>query len=215
MEPAPGDRHGALLVGFDRIPPFRCEGSGNDPRHPITWDPGGVPAKSSEVDMSDIPDGEQPQSEPEGQEPGRSVVAAIAQASTQLLPRIDAELRDRHGLSLPAFAVLHLLAQRSGERLTMTDLAKVAGMSPAGVTRVMQRLAADGLVVRQRDPADRRPLFASLTEAGEVRLRAAGPTYAQAVHTHLTDFARPGELEALGGVLRRALDAQGSVPSLE
>jgi DNA-binding MarR family transcriptional regulator len=136
------------------------------------------------------------------------VVGAIAQAATQLLPRIDAELRRRHGLSLPAFSVLRLLAKRSGERLTMSDLAKVAGMSPAGVTRVMQRLAAAGLVERERDLADRRPLFASLTEAGEVRLGAAGPTYRRAVQTHLTGQATVSELEAVERCLRRALDAE-------
>jgi DNA-binding MarR family transcriptional regulator len=137
-----------------------------------------------------------------------AVVAAIAQAATHVLPRIDAELRSRHGLSLPAFGVLRLLSQRAGERLTMSDLAKVTGMSPAGVTRVMQRLSAAGLVDRERDLADRRPLFASLTEAGQVRLASAEPTYSRAVRTHLTSFAQGDELEIVERFLQRALSGQ-------
>jgi DNA-binding MarR family transcriptional regulator len=144
----------------------------------------------------------------QSQQENELVVSAISQTATQILPRIDAELRVSHGLSLPAYAVLCLLSQRKGERLTMSDLAKVAGMSPAGVTRVMQRLDHAGLVDRERDTADRRPLFATLTAAGEQRLGEAGPTYAEAVHRHLTTYAAPGEIEVVERVLRRALDAQ-------
>jgi len=136
------------------------------------------------------------------------VVAAIAQTATQILPRIDAELRSSHGLSLPAYAVLTLLSARKGERLTMSELARVAGMSPAGVTRVMQRLDHAGLVDRERDTADRRPLFATVTPAGEQRLSEAAPTYASSVHRHLTAFAERGEIDALSRLLRRALEAQ-------
>ena len=74
----------------------------------------------------------------------------------------------------------------------------------------MQRLDHAGLVERERDTADRRPLFAALTDAGEQRLGEAGPTYAGAVHRHLTTFADAGEIDVVARVLRRALDAQGS-----
>jgi DNA-binding MarR family transcriptional regulator len=160
----------------------------------------------SEVDVSQ--DIAERQIELDPQTSSYAVVGAIAQSATQLLPRIDAELRARHGLSLPALGVLRLLSERAGERLTMSDLARVTGMSPAGITRVMQRLAAAGLVDRERDLADRRPLFASLTEAGEVRLEAAEPTYAHAVRAHLTAHAQPGELETVARFLNRALEAE-------
>jgi DNA-binding MarR family transcriptional regulator len=142
------------------------------------------------------------------------IVSAVSQTATQILPRIDAELRAGHGVSLPAYAVLNLLSERKGQRLTMSELAKTAGMSPAGVTRVMQRLDRAGLVERARDTADRRPLFATLTAAGEQRLAEAGPTYASAVHQHLTRFAEPGELDVVARVLRRALSAQSGLPDL-
>jgi DNA-binding MarR family transcriptional regulator len=136
-------------------------------------------------------------------------VGSIAQAATYLLPRIDEELRSVHGLSLSDFAVLRTLSERRKERLTMSDLARAVGISPAGVTRVMQRLSAHGLVHREHGAADRRPLFASLTQAGQERLAAAAPTYARAVRSHLTRHAQNGELEAAKGFLRRALLADG------
>ena len=150
--------------------------------------------------------------ETESEQGNAFVVSAISQTATQILPRIDSELRASHGLSLPAYAVLTLLSERKGERLTMSELAKVAGMSPAGVTRVMQRLDHAGLVERERDTADRRPLFATLTAAGEQRLGEAGPTYAEAVHRHLTTFGDPGEIDVVSRVLRRALEAQANGP---
>ena len=152
--------------------------------------------------------------ETDSQQETEFIVSAVSQTATQILPRIDAELRVSHGLSLPAYAVLALLSERKGERLTMSELAKTAGMSPAGVTRVMQRLDRAGLVERARDTADRRPLFATLTTAGEKRLDEAGPTYAAAVNRHLTRFAEPGELDVVARVLRRALSAQAQLPEL-
>ena len=147
--------------------------------------------------------------EPDTGDPSDGLVGSIAQAATYLLPRIDEELRSVHGLSLSDFAVLRTLFERRMERLTMSDLARAVGISPAGVTRVMQRLAAHGLVHRERGSADRRPLFASLTQAGQERLAAAAPTYARAVHSHLTRHAEHGELEAAQGFQQRALLAEG------
>jgi DNA-binding MarR family transcriptional regulator len=145
------------------------------------------------------------QNQPDTGDPSDGLVGSIAQAATYLLPRIDEELRSVHGLSLSDFAVLRILFERRKERLTMSDLARAVGISPAGVTRVMQRLSAHGLVHREHGATDRRPLFATLTQAGQERLTAAAPTYARAVRSHLTRHAQNGELEAARGFLQRAL----------
>jgi DNA-binding MarR family transcriptional regulator len=62
-------------------------------------------------------------------------------------------------------ALLHKLSA-GGDPLRVTDLAEMLGVDTPTVTRKVQQLERDGLVVRQTDPDDRR--------ASRIRLTAAG-----------------------------------------
>ena len=72
-----------------------------------------------------------------------------------------------HGVSLGEFDVLAAL-RRSGNNaeLTPSILAKVAMLSPSGMTNRLDRLEEAGLLVRRPDPADRRVSLISLTPTG-------------------------------------------------
>jgi len=75
---------------------------------------------------------------------------AFLHAHHQITRKLDAELRSEHELPLNAYDVLLRLARAPGRRLRMSDLAERVMMSPSGLTRVVDRLAADGLVRRER-----------------------------------------------------------------
>ena len=81
-------------------------------------------------------------------------------------PRLEAD----HGLSAQWFEVLLRLARTPGHRLRMSDLAAQTTLSASGLTRVVDRLEAAGLVTRAACPSDRRGSFAVLTGAGEARI---------------------------------------------
>ncbi|MGA8296661.1 MAG: MarR family transcriptional regulator [Acidimicrobiales bacterium] len=80
----------------------------------------------------------------------------------ELLPSIERDL----GQSGLAFQVLVRLARSPGERLRMTDLAAQTGLTPGGLTRTIDRLAEAGLVFRTSCAADRRVVYAELTDPG-------------------------------------------------
>ena len=72
-----------------------------------------------------------------------------------------------HGIALGEFDVLAAL-RRNGAGTTMTpsQLARVAMVSPGGMTNRLDRLERAGLISRAPDPADRRGSLVTLTAAG-------------------------------------------------
>lgn len=81
---------------------------------------------------------------------------------------------EAQGINPAAFAVIAAL-YRSGPpyRLKVTELADQTLVSTGGMTQRLDRLESLGLIVRERDVADRRAVFARLTDAGQERAREA------------------------------------------
>ncbi len=72
-----------------------------------------------------------------------------------------------HGITVGEFDVLAALRRSgTGTSLTPTHLARVAMISPAGMTNRLNRLEAAGLIVRRPDPDDRRGSLVELTPNG-------------------------------------------------
>ena len=101
----------------------------------------------------------------------------IVQVHDRITRRVDSALHVQHGLSLTGFEALRRLAESPGERASMGDLAEALGLSRAGVTSTVNRLVAQGLVLRERGEIDRRLLHARLTPAGRQRVRQAAGTH--------------------------------------
>lgn len=78
---------------------------------------------------------------------------------------------ESHGLSVAGFDVLTAL-RRAGRpyRRTAGQLADSGLISSAGVTLRIDRLEKDGLIVRERDPEDRRVVRSRLTEEGLTKI---------------------------------------------
>lgn len=86
--------------------------------------------------------------------------------------RLDAALSASHSLPLTHFDVLIQLSLAGG-LLRMSELADRLLVSRSGLTRIIDQLEAQDLVVRERDAGDARGLNASLTPAGRARLSDA------------------------------------------
>src|SRR5919112_2875152 len=106
---------------------------------------------------------------------------SLLKVHAALVPRIDRELQEKHGLPLTWYDVLLELSVAPERRLTMGQLGAVAAVSRTRVSRVVDELVRAGLVAREPNPDDGRSAFAALTSAGRVALRKAAPTYVAAV----------------------------------
>jgi DNA-binding MarR family transcriptional regulator len=116
---------------------------------------------------------------------------------------LDDELQAEHGLALTSYEVLLYLAEASGNRLRMSELASSLLLSQSGVTRLVDRLEREGLVQRERCEDDGRGYFAVLSPEGKARFREARPTHLAGVRRRFLDSLSEDDLQALKGAWER------------
>ncbi len=116
---------------------------------------------------------------------------------------LEAELMSEEDLPLASYDVLVQLAEVPERRLRMTELAGAVLLSRSGLTRLVDRLVREGLVVRQPCEDDARGTYAVLTPAGLNRLRNASRVHLRGVAEHVTSRLREDELRLLTGLLNR------------
>jgi DNA-binding MarR family transcriptional regulator len=134
---------------------------------------------------------------------------AFLQAHDAATESLDAELRERTGLTLSDYEVLLHLSRSPASSLRMADLAANVLLSPSGTTRAVDRLERDGLVRRGPDPHDGRASLVSLTAAGRRRFRAAAPVHLAGVRARFLDAIAKREAEALRAISVKVLAANG------
>jgi MarR family 2-MHQ and catechol resistance regulon transcriptional repressor len=122
----------------------------------------------------------------------------------RLADLLDAEL----GI-LPEEADLLLrLAEAPEQRLRMADVSRSLRLSKSGVTRLVDRLAERGLVVRAACPSDRRVVYAGLTDEGRRTAAAAAPALAAGVAEQFAGRLSAKDLDQLTASLRRLTDTE-------
>src|SRR5665213_1540186 len=118
-----------------------------------------------------------------------------------LIDILDAELQAERGISIAWYdALTHL--EDAPEGLGMTELANRILFSKSGLTRVVDRMEATGLVRRERPPEDRRVVKVLLTPAGLDALNSARAVHRRGIQEHFVSHLNPAALEALAGMLQ-------------
>ena len=141
-------------------------------------------------------------------DPRLATWAAFLRAHARVVRELERELQAEQRMALTDYDVLVQLAAAEDRRLRMSELADRLLLSRSGITRLVDRLVAQGLVEREVCDTDRRGQWAALTDAGLDRLRAAAPTHLRGVGEHFLDRMSPDELSAMRAILVR-LDPEG------
>jgi DNA-binding MarR family transcriptional regulator len=131
--------------------------------------------------------------------------AALLRVHAALVPVLDRQLQAACGLPLTWYDVLLELNAAPGRRLSMGELGERAVVSRSRVSRVVDQLAAAGLVSREANPDDRRSAYAAITDAGRRKLRAAAPTYLAGIKRHFTDAMSAAESRTTATALEKVL----------
>jgi DNA-binding MarR family transcriptional regulator len=126
-------------------------------------------------------------------------------AHATLVRRLDAELKEAHGLPLFSYEVLLRLSWAPGHRMQMGELAESLLLTLCGVSQPVSRLESEGLVQIEPYPKDRQRTYAVLTEAGLDRLGEAHPTHLAGVHKHFLEHFSEEELKTMAQYWRRVL----------
>lgn len=122
---------------------------------------------------------------------------ALARALVTVPRALDADLERAEHMSLGEYMVLMNLSEARDRSLRMSEIANRGGLSPSRISRLVEGLVADGLVRRDRSPADGRVQIAVLTDAGFARLQAVYPTHLESVRRNVVDHLVGVDLDAL------------------
>jgi DNA-binding MarR family transcriptional regulator len=130
---------------------------------------------------------------------------------------IEAELRQRlrlqFGTTLPKFDVMAALDRKSSG-MTMTEVSRFLKVSNGNVTGIIDRLVAEGLVVRLAHEGDRRATFVRLTPKGAQQFAAMAKAHEAWIGELLSEVGREDTdtLVALLGTLRAPTRNGGPAP---
>ena len=139
----------------------------------------------------------------------------LVQVTLAVNADLDTDLTEAYGLNQGDYGVLVILSEAANRRLRMCDLAGRLGLSPSGLTRRLDGLVRDGLVMREPAPEDRRVSYAVLTARGWATLKAAAPLHVDGVRRHLLDHLSRSQVQQLGMIFtalsKRRLGAKAAL----
>lgn len=119
-----------------------------------------------------------------------------------------------HELTYSQFMTIKQLAL--DHTVGVTDLARHAQLNPGAMTRLLDRLADRGLVVRVADPSDRRALNIVLTDAGQkiwLDIQHCGQRVRDRAMQGIDESEREQLFRLLNQVLRNLTPSDGSASS--
>jgi MarR family transcriptional regulator, 2-MHQ and catechol-resistance regulon repressor len=99
----------------------------------------------------------------------------LARAYAAVAREVDADI-GRHGLTTTEFGILEALHHKGP--LLLGEIQRKVLVTSGGITYLVDRLVAKGLVRREPSPHDRRARYAVLTAEGETLIRGIFPSHA-------------------------------------
>lgn len=121
---------------------------------------------------------------------------------------LDRHLQQELGLSLAEKSLLNQLDLADG-RLRMADLAEQLLITPAGVTKMVDRLESAGLAGREASPSDRRVTTPVITPKGQKMVRDARPLMRRWIEEHFVKFVSDKDLQVLELAMQNILEGNG------
>lgn len=117
------------------------------------------------------------------------------------------QLAEGSGLSYPDYVVLVALTAEPDGRARAFHLAHQLGWEKSRLSHHVARMAARGLVTRERCHDDRRGAFVVVTTRGREEIAAAAPGHVAAVRRLFVDVLDPDQLAAVGDAAETVLAA--------
>lgn len=134
---------------------------------------------------------------------GSTLGLLFRQVRDAMWARMERELTAAgHELNFSQYITLRTLA---AGRAGVTDLARAAQLHPGGMTRLLDKLEAQGLVTRVADPTDRRALHVDLTDAGRALWHQVSDC-GRRVHERATHGMDEADRAQLTDLLQRVRD---------
>lgn len=140
------------------------------------------------------------------QKPTEAAVAAwvrLIRAEREVRTQIEANLKEAGFPSLPWYDVLLELKRTPDGRLTPRDLEQEMLFEQYNLSRLIDRMEAEGLVRRIPFPGDKRRQLIEITEEGRALQRNMWAVYGAAIDRFVGERLADGEADQLAGLLAK------------
>jgi len=134
-------------------------------------------------------------------------------AHSAMTRSFNAHLQSTAGMTVTDFEVLRRLSQEDGGRMRRVDLAPAVGLTPSGITRLLDGLESADLVRKEHCASDARVTYAAITPDGRRALADAAATHLATLETLFDELYTPEEITALADLLGRLPGAREAAPS--
>lgn len=121
---------------------------------------------------------------------------ALFRAQVTIMRKLTAEFPGDE-ITLGDYDALFTLSQAPGRRLRIKNLGENMLLTQPSVSRLIERLAARGLVTKTPDPSDRRGVIVELTSPGYEVFRRAAIQHSRSIIDHLDGVLTADELRQL------------------
>ncbi len=133
---------------------------------------------------------------------------ALVRTHSRFWEQVEAQMRRDSGLTMVRYDVLAHL-DLAGGRLGLTELAAAILLSQSGLSKLLDRMEAVGLVHRDPDPRDARAVFAAITPAGRALVTQARRGHHEFLRTTFAAALDDADLADLARIMARI---SGSIP---
>jgi DNA-binding MarR family transcriptional regulator len=131
----------------------------------------------------------------------------------RLAAELARQLAADSGLSYQDYSVLVALTDRPDGRMRLFELARDLGWEKSRLSHHITRMAARGLVAKEKCAADRRGAFVVVTEQGREEIAAAAPGHVETVRRLFVDRLDPEQLDTIAAAAETVLDALDGPPT--
>ncbi len=136
----------------------------------------------------------------------------VLQAQALVTGALGRVLEAKCGLSLAEFEVLVRLELAPGRRMRMQELARSVFLSKSGVSRLVGRMEAAGLVERRGNPDNLRVTYATITAEGREALWGAVPVQLAGVEERFSRHLSAEEAKVMRRALGKVIRGNGEEP---
>lgn len=126
----------------------------------------------------------------------------LVRTHARLWDQVEAQMRRDHGLTIARYDVLGSL-DSAGGRLRLGDLGASIALSPSGLSKLLDRMQASGLIRREPDPADARSTFAVITPRGRALHAKARRTHHELLQEKFGDALDDRDVADLTRIMER------------
>jgi DNA-binding MarR family transcriptional regulator len=131
------------------------------------------------------------------------VWAQFVRVEQELLERVEADLKAVGLPPLVWYDVLLELAREPGGRLRHRDLHARMLLAKYNLSRLIDRMVAEGLVSREPVDDDARGAYIRVTDAGRKMQRRIWLAYGRAISQHFAELLDDADVQQLGRILSK------------